>query len=378
MSWQSGTPDPTCTQTPGDKVQMRDFSSFESNNPQFGDIKFKICCNRTHAAQGTQVKMESLEDKLASLKGELKYYEQQIYQQVSAINSSLSSAISQEIDLKSDPRNAIPLLQNDVNALLKEAHKTKAYVAANKETLDECASLVDTMKYVVSLAELISKCEDAVNTYDITNAAILVQELKNKLQDLPKDNTEIGSGAVCSHLRRESQVVVYRQQARLKRLIQHCISVEKGRIVINKVLKGMLQEEEIILQEPLALSSVWTAIITADETFLQEIVDSLVSDVWMLIMVPLWKERKAQAPRVNCGDEVSALEFEAIANGMATDSSSQSDAGHSAVAVGACKMPFHQLLELVSSVLNFVWSEMFASMEAVSSIRDATMIWLLF
>lgn len=60
----------------------------------------------------------SLEEKLASLKQELKYYESQISAQISAINSAqrLNS-----IDLKSDPRNALPLLQAEVVEMIKES-----------------------------------------------------------------------------------------------------------------------------------------------------------------------------------------------------------------------------------------------------------------
>jgi hypothetical protein len=283
--------------------------------------------------------MESFEDKLASLRAELRYYESQIYTQINAIHGAgVLGGFSESggsvggagdgdgagagrvlpIDLRNDPRKALPLLQSDVHALLQEAHKTANFYELHKSELQDCEYLIETITTIVSVTDLIVKTETAVNSFDLLKSTCLTQELRSKLLSLPSSNSEIGSGAVCAHLRREAQIVIFRLHARLRRLIMHSIVIEKGRIVVNKVLKGMLNDDETILAESVSLTDIWTAIATVDQQLTGEIIDSLISEIWALVMLPLWREKRVSAPRTSHSDGISVLEFDVGSTSMWT------------------------------------------------------------
>lgn len=265
--------------------------------------------------------MEDFKEKLASLRAELRYYEDQIYSQISAIHGHGGVAFGGDktssghgrkpaVDLRNDPRNALPLLENDVHALLKEAQKSSEYFELHKDEIRECGLLIETVKTVVSITDLLSKVEAAVNSYDIVGSTELISDLRSQLALLPSSQSEIGSGPVCSYLVRESHIVIFRLNARLRKIMTHCITVDKGRILVNKVVKGILDDEETILAQPLDLSSVWMALLATDKQLCQEIAISLVKDIWTHIMLPLWKEKKGCAPRVSQRNEVSVLEID--------------------------------------------------------------------
>lgn len=254
--------------------------------------------------------MENYEEKIRELRQDLKSLGAEISNRLTCIHSNISGC---SVNLRNNPTNSIKLLQHDVVSLLKEFQSHKEEEAKNKMELEAVSQLMDILTAVSAVSDCILQCELKINSEDLTDASSSIQELDEFLLHLPRPNTEIGTGKVCSILRRESALVKSRFQSKLKRLLDHCIQIEKGKIFVCKSLKGMIKGDDVLLQNPLPLGSIWGAIRAAGDC--DEAVSGVLKRVWDLVLVPLWRERRAQAPTVHNTDDGACMVFEAVVRG---------------------------------------------------------------
>ena len=254
--------------------------------------------------------MEGFEERLSALKLDLKSYGDEIIRHVEAVHSS--GMHTAPINLKSNPTNSIKLLQHDVAAVLQEAQENRDFRELNGSEIDKVEKLMSTLTAVSEVAGYIAKCDEKVNDSDIIATAKSIADLTTVISDLPAPNTEIGSGKVCTALRQESQILIYRFQARLRRLLSLCIHVDIGRIAVHKKLEGILRGEELEVQVPIRIEDIWTALtitgIAHDE------IKKLLKSIWISVFRPLWKEKKATMPRISRSEKSDSAEllFEAV------------------------------------------------------------------
>jgi hypothetical protein len=153
------------------------------------------------------------------------------------ISGLYSNNIMGIVNLKNDPRNAIKMLQHDVIDCLQSASERSLIREEYASDIDNCRDLIEIISKVSIISTTLVQCEEAVGGSDLLLAYKLISEIKVMLVDIPAPNTEIGTGAVCTILRKEARLLRSRLQARMKRLLGNCIVFEYGRLSITKKLK---------------------------------------------------------------------------------------------------------------------------------------------
>lgn len=161
------------------------------------------------------------------------------------------------------------------------------------------------------LGEKLLECEKCINLCKLKAACILIGEMADILQSLPGTNTEIGSGVVCSILRREKKFLQSRLISKLKRLLNECVQYEYGRICVSKQLVGVLRSEDVIIDDPIELSHIWECIVSVSR--LEDFVEDMLKCLWKFLIRPLWKEKKAQTPSISNASNRAEFIFENIA-----------------------------------------------------------------
>jgi hypothetical protein len=333
---------------------------------------------------------ESFEHRISTLQVELDSCMKDIVEHV----SSLYAPENIPTNLRNDPRNAVKILHHDVLDVLRAAQDRASYREKFASDIDNCKSLMDVIEKVSICSEKIAKCDDAVSGTDVRLASKLIEEVRVAVDALPGPNTEIGTGAVCSILRKEARTLKARFHAKLRRLLGNCIVCECGRVTVTKRLKGMVRgcgEDLLLVEDGIELSDIWAALISIDGA--EESVSGVVESIWGTLLRPLWKERKALTPSTFSNDERAEIVFDNIVRDHALSSSSSTSTSSSATSafsggsssdpammggihamslmgIGPCKMPLSQLLDLVAQVLVFTSSEIFCSNEDVSSIKS--------
>ena len=194
------------------------------------------------------------------------------------------------------------------------------------------------------LGEKILECEKSINLCKLKIACDLIGEMDEVLQLLPGTNTEIGSGAVCSILRREKKFLQGRLISKLKRLLNECVQYEYGRICVNKQLVGVLRSEDVIIDDPIELGHILECIVSVSR--LEDFVEDMLKCLWKFLIRPLWKEKKAQTPSISNAATRAEFIFENIAREQSVyisqeTSSQEGDTLHSFAFVRA---PNHNLL----------------------------------
>jgi hypothetical protein len=190
--------------------------------------------------------IDSYDERLKTMKLDLKAYGDEIIQHISSLHSDLAST---SITLKNDPKYIVQLLQQDVLTLVTESQLRTKFQQENQGELEECQKLLDVLVQVSVASEMIVQCEESISGNDLIESCNLLSSLKATISKLPSVNTEIGSGKICQLLRRESLILQNRFQTRLKRLLRNCIHIEIGKVNVTKKLKGVVRDEEFVFQE---------------------------------------------------------------------------------------------------------------------------------
>jgi hypothetical protein len=235
------------------------------------------------------------DQRLSSLKAELKSYGFEIVEYVTSLYQI--NAPGCNFDFKNDPFNMLTVLQADVTELLKECDQRQEYKEIHKSEMDECCRLAELLTQISSIMDKITECESLISRLDLLPACDMIELINLALGKLPNDGTEIGCGKVSIILKKESKLLSCRLSAKLIRILKESIQFDFGRIVLHRELKGMLRSEDTIINDPISLKSVWTALHHMSKS--DEAVDELLQCLWKYILHPLWKEKKTNYP-VRC------------------------------------------------------------------------------
>eukprot|EP00596_Hydrurales_sp_CCMP1899_P008559 CAMPEP_0119049468 /NCGR_PEP_ID=MMETSP1177-20130426/64842_1 /TAXON_ID=2985 /ORGANISM="Ochromonas sp, Strain CCMP1899" /LENGTH=658 /DNA_ID=CAMNT_0007026749 /DNA_START=596 /DNA_END=2572 /DNA_ORIENTATION=- len=151
----------------------------------------------------------------------------------------------------------------------------------------------------------------------------------------------------------------------MKRLLGNCIVFEYGRLSITKKLKGMLRGcgEDVLLEDSIELSHIWTALVGIGSA--EESVGFIVENIWQYLLRPLWKERRPQTPHSFTSEDKAELIFDNVVRDYAMSAVHSSGDKSDIHTIGASRMPFPQLLEQISQILTFMWTEIFCGNEDI-------------
>jgi hypothetical protein len=289
------------------------------------------------------------DQRLSALKDELKTYGREIVEHVTSLYGTNSA--ESKFDLKNDAFSMLSVLQIDVAEILKESQQRREYREMHAVELDECSNLAKILSQISSLIDKISECESLISKISLIPACEAIERIHQLLSELPGPSSEIGSGKVCSILRKETKLLHCRLTAKLTRILTESVQFDFGRVSVHRELKGVLRSEDIIINEPIALRDVWAAVTLCRRT--DEVVEGLLRDLWTFILRPLWREKKPQAPRSSCVEEhrLAELHLESVAReGRSYDSGGKAGSKgeeqrriptdpQTSVSVGVCLVP---------------------------------------
>lgn len=226
------------------------------------------------------MEVESFPDRIRSLQAELKKCGTEIMTHISGLYADNTTGV---MNLKNGPRNAIKLLQHDVIDCLQVAEERSSIRNEFASDIDNCRNLMDIISKVSDISSKITQFEDTIGGCNILLACRLITDVKSMLTELPAPNTEIGTGDVCTILRKEARLLRSRLQARIRRLLGNCIICECGRLNVTKKLRGVLRGcgEDSLLESTIELSDIWIALISLESA--DESVYSIVESVWQVL-----------------------------------------------------------------------------------------------
>lgn len=261
--------------------------------------------------------MESIDDQLKLLKADLKSYSNEIITHIQSLHSTSHEGI---ISIKNNPKLIVQMIQQELNTIINETHyKTKEHNDQSKDVdINECHIILETLTNVSTAADMITLCDEQLDSHDLLSTCKHLNNLKNILNKLPSTNTDIGTGKVCILLHREYTILYSRFITRLQRLLRNCIHIEIGKIYVNKSLSStdLLNDEDYIDNECITLVDIWTAIIQCSNTTtttntgtggggtggtFSECINILITEIYIKIIRPLWKFKKIQFPRIQRG-----------------------------------------------------------------------------
>ena len=147
---------------------------------------------------------ETLLQRITLLRQDLKTCSEDVVAHVTSLYAPTEN--NPNVNLKNDPRNAIKMLQQEVLDCLETAQDRGNYREKFATDVESCRSLMDVINHVSIASEKIVRCDEAVGGVDLKLACQLITEVKKSLEMLPGTNTELGTGAVCRVLRRESRL----------------------------------------------------------------------------------------------------------------------------------------------------------------------------
>ena len=291
---------------------------------------------------------EFFDQRLASLKTDLKLYGGEIVDYVSSLYGT--NQPDSRFELKNDAFSMLNVLQIDVAEILKESQQRKDQKAQHAMDIEECSQLTNTLTHISSIVDKIADCEALIGKMMLVPAYHAIEQLNISLEGLPGPNTEIGSGKVCSILRKECNLLNSRLHSKLMRILKESVQFEPGHIAVHQELRGVLRAEDTIINEPIALKEVWTAINLTGRD--DEAVDVLLRQLWTCLVRPLWREKKSTAPRVHRVAErgVSAGVAELLLEAVAREGRSLDATGHSKTSSGK-KYAFLPVLVVCTSML---------------------------
>lgn len=323
-----------------------------------------------------------ISERVSALKSELQLYGEEIVAHIQGLHTTQELPSKPKIDLKSDPRNAVILLKHDLQEILQTVNvQSRSEKEKNSAELEECSALMEVLTNVTKACDLQVRCEEAVAGTNLSAACSLIEELESSIDSLPGINSEVGSGYVCQILRKEFQILRYRFQSRLKRMLLNAVQIEYGRMSVQKCLKGVLTGEDRVLEAPIHLVDIWSSLLAMDCA--DDCIGRIVSSFWLCVLQPLWKEKKGTAPSVRTAEESSEFIFESISRDYAIQDNQNLDPNDDGLTKGkktfqntfvaSCRMTIPQLFEQIGHSCSFFWSEVLCANEEVASKASESM-----
>lgn len=235
--------------------------------------------------------MYQFEERVSVLKKDLLIYGNEIVEHVGSLYSSKRTK-NNLIDLKQDPKSAINMLSHEFSEIVKISKEQSEYAHIHLDAIQECSHLIAVLDGLITVTSLLSDCEKAINTFKVLSACNLVKEIEIKLVQFTSDSvTSIATGKVFTDLHNEHLRIISKLKSKLKRSLTECIRFENGRVIVSKVIQGMLRSEDIVLEEPIKLSELWEAVVLMKLE--EEFVSDLSNDIWIYLLKPLWTEKKS-------------------------------------------------------------------------------------
>ena len=343
---------------------------------------------------------ENMEARVSALKADIRAYATEVEAQVQALHTSVSDTL--KIDLKNDPRNCIRSLRLDLTEALDLARgaapdkdqppSSSSSSQQHVAELEECDHLAQVLSDVVATCDALNDVEGQLGSSNVLETCRRMAELDVLVARLPTSSSLVGAGPVCRLLRKEALAVKGRLRARLLRLIDSAIQVETGHVRVLKIIQTPVSDERVGAEggpgnSSVTLSDVWAALVSVNEHV--RAVRKVLDDVVRLVFRPLWRERKGgTTPLHSASFERAELMFETLARevesagGVLEGRGSQRSPGPDGVtpwmpmgtgtsignndAAGAaggfaglsgCRLPLPTLLDHVSLVLSFVWTQ---------------------
>lgn len=302
-----------------------------------------------------------MEERIASLKVDLKTYSKEI---MDNIQSLYSDPAGKSFDLKSNSTQILKILHHDVIEILQVSKEKKEVDAAHATEIKECSELVGVLMQISSLSESLINCERQIDNLMLLQACKTLSSIQDALTALPDMSTDVGSGAVCSLLRKEHRIHRSRLVSKLQRLLKEAVQFERGRVVVYGELNDVIRCEDMITEDPIALADIWEAVLYVCKA--EAFVGDLLSNCWLHIMKPLWREKRSQAPHVSSNGHKSELIFENMyrepekaATDFSRSASSEGMAMNVFTGFGSCRMPLPALFDHMGQIVSFLWSEVF-------------------
>lgn len=343
-------------------------------------------------------KIQNFAERIKNLEADMKLYGEEILSLVNAqqlhtltdndIQKSNKNSGSTRFDMKTDPRNTAFILRQDYTDLLETLQTNKITVsmlplASTMKDMDHCIHFLEA---VADISSKLIVLEVNVNTSNLklTCSQLLeLEELLNKKLMIPQNplqTRELATGVVCRTLRKEFFMIKSRFETRLIRLLSLSCVIETGRISINKELSGVIAFEETIIEEPIRIEDIWSSLISLN--LIENQVLKILQQIWNLIILPLWNERKPPNGKFVNNHEYAELSFEAIMlqapymsnrqaegvddlNGQGTSNSrirSSSNQNVNTKEMLNCRMQINQLIDTLSNIFPFIYKQVFSNM----------------
>jgi hypothetical protein len=324
--------------------------------------------------------MDYFDDKIVNLKAELTSYSKDIMVLLNGIYGSNSFPTSSKggetkYDLKNNPLQMIQYLKLELTELLEQSQENKEILKRYENDLNYCNELINILNNISKIIDLFNSIELLLSKCKFVDASEVLIKLENEISALPKLNQEINSGYIYKIIRNERNLIKIRFKNLMRKIFNEFVVIETGSVKIQRKISDYLKCEEKVLDQPILLKDILTAIENVD--FVSDIIDEITDNIWKLLLVPLWKERKVQAPSISVNNEYAEFILASILRGFESsslqnhhpavgDSNTSSFAGE--IALGVSKLPLPDLFDHVGHLITFIWSEMFLGNEAVSLI----------
>ncbi len=165
---------------------------------------------------------------------------------------------------------------------------------------------------ISTVSDSLLQAEEKVTGTDFQGTVSAIAAMDSAIDQLPSDRSDLGNGMVCRLLRKEASVLRSRFHARLRRLLLQCVTIERGRILVTKQLKGVVRDERVLLVDPVSISDVLQSLLAVGKA--QGVLNEIMMSIWQELLKPLWREKKITTPRIysSVDSDYSELIYESI------------------------------------------------------------------
>jgi hypothetical protein len=222
------------------------------------------------------------------------------------------------------------MLQAEVADLLKETSIKAEVLTRTAPMLAECEKLVHFITDISAASSKVEDFEDLITSVHLLRCVEASAAMDTALAKLPAPTAPYGDGEVCNALRREAGYLKSRFGTRLRRLFVECIVVERGRVMAQRVLKGMLREEGQLLDSPIPRSSIIECLLLTGRA--KAVLGEFAQALWSDVLRHLWREKKLANPRIynSAADaDFAELSYDAIAKDYGHGPGTGGSAAHS-------------------------------------------------
>lgn len=321
------------------------------------------------AAFDTESEVES---RLENLRSELECYGKDIKGLVHAIYGSESEEGNQtqlsNVDLKNSPFQLINMLRQEILEIVEESQKQEEVIQRSQSDIKFCSDISAVLVTISAAIDSMHHFEDSLINFKFQQCLSYLADIEARLEELPKDDTHIGKGNICRSLRKEFKLQKVRLSNKIIRLIHESISIEYGSIKVNKKLMGYIRCEDKIIPDTITLEDLWALAVECE--VIDEYVEQLTEQIWSQVLQMLWREKRSQIPKISSNSDFGEIvilssnksaygQNASVANPTGRKEAERSSSMSTNRSLGSCKMPVHDLFELVGHVLNFVYTEVF-------------------